>query len=68
MTRQRDINFTLDPDTSQLSESFTPVVNSLLLKIASLELELSQAKAELPHLGAISLLSDEERKMLNELF
>ena len=68
MTRQRDINFTLDPDTSQLSESFTPVVNSLLLKIASLELQLSQAKAELPRVGAISLLSDEERKMLNELY
>ena len=68
MTRQRDINFTLDPDTSQLSESFTAVVNSLLLKIGSLELQLSQAKAELPRVGAISLLSDEERKMLNELY
>ena len=68
MTRQRDINFTQDPDTSQLSESFTPVVNSLLLKIASLELQLLQAKAELPRVGAISLLSDEERKMLNELY
>ncbi|MBE7216566.1 hypothetical protein MK852_21475 [Shewanella benthica] len=68
MTRQRDINFTLDPDTSQLSESFTLVVNSLLLKIASLELQLLQGKAELPRVGAISLLSDEERKMLNELF
>ncbi|PHQ74183.1 MAG: hypothetical protein COB74_06845 [Shewanella sp.] len=68
MTRQRDINFTLDPDTSQLSESFTLVVNSLLLKIASLELQLLQAKAELPRVGAISLLSDEERKMLNELY
>ena len=68
MTRQRDINFTLDPDTSQLSESFTPVVNSLLLKIASLELQLLQAKAELPRVGAISLLSDEERKLLNELY
>ena len=68
MTRQRDINFTLDPDTSQFNESFTLVVNSLLLKIASLELQLSKAKAELPRLGAISLLSEEERKMLNELF
>ncbi|MPY22760.1 hypothetical protein FM037_06615 [Shewanella psychropiezotolerans] len=68
MTRHRDINSTLDPDTSQLSELFPVIVNSLLLKIASLELQLLQAKAELPRLGAISLLSDEERKMLNELF
>ncbi|AQS39395.1 hypothetical protein Sps_04292 [Shewanella psychrophila] len=68
MTMHRDINFAVDPDNSQLRELFPVVVNSLLLKIASLEQQLSQAKSELPQLGTVSLLSDEERKMLNELF
>ena len=68
MTIHRDINFAVDLDNSQLRELFPVVVNSLLLKIACLEHQLSQAKLELPHLGTNSLLSDEERKMLNELF
>lgn len=68
MTRQRDISYTLAPASCQLRESYTAVVNAQLLKIASLELQLSQVKAERPRISVTPLLSDEERKMLSELF